>query len=129
MVLYRFESVDFNSTQFESVTVDNGSILELRCVTPGALLEWSFFTRVENGQHPVSRLFSTHSGTSGLQMNFTNFTFSRISETNNLPLIARLLIWPTYTHLNESIVMCTDIATSNSSSTLIYVKSKDCDQG
>lgn len=125
VVLYQFESVDLHTTQFESVTVGNGRILELRCVIPGALLEWSFFNRAENDQRPFTRLFSTHSGASELQTNFTNFTFSRISETYRLPLMARLLIGPTHTHLNGSMVMCRDIATSNTSSTLVYVKSED----
>lgn len=119
----------------ESVTVCNGSTLELQCTTPGNLLEWSFnVTREANGQRVLhTRLLSTHSGTSRLQTDFTNFTFSRIPAQSRLPvpLVSRVLITPTYTGLNGTEFKCEDVATSESSTTLVYVTNEDSvyDQG
>ena len=116
----------------ESATVCNGSMLELECTTPEDLLEWSFITREANGQQVSrTRLLSTLSGMSRLQINLTSFTFSRISAPSSLPLMSRLLISPTYTTLNGTVFRCEDVASSDSSTTLVYVTNEDSvhDQG
>lgn len=105
----------------KSVTVCNGSSLELRCRTDGRYLEWSF-TRAAT--QPISRLLSIYSAQSYLLVNSTTFNFSRVTARGSLPLESRVLIAPAYFDLNETHVNCMDLATLNSSSTLVYVVSE-----
>ena len=96
--------------------VCSGDQLELTCNTTGQFLEWSF------SFIPKTRTLSSLSQTdqtSHLVVNSTTFTFSRISGENSLPLISRLLVSHIEDTLNGTLVSCTDVASSETASTVI----------
>jgi hypothetical protein len=108
-------------------SVCSGDQLELTCttVTPGTFVEWSFFLvpegetmarRYERFIHSVSV-----SATSDLEVNSITFTFSRISAEGSLPLISTIVIDPVSDSLNGTEINCTDVITSNTTSTYIEV--------
>jgi hypothetical protein len=97
----------------------------LTCTTPGTLLEWSFFL-VPEGETMARRYYRVlHSESfpakSDIRANSITFTFSRISSQGSLPLISRIVINPVRDYLNGTEVNCTDIITSNTTSTYIKV--------
>ena len=96
-------------------------MLELCCNTSGTQL-WNIFT----GEANVSRFLTTNNWTFQLQiMSRSNFTFSRVFDSSNLPLISKLLISPIYTDMNGTEINCVDLATSTSSSAIVYVMNED----
>ena len=103
----------------------SGDQLELTCTTPGSFAEWSFFV-IPEGETTARRFARVlHTGyaraTSDIEVNSITFTFSRISDEGSLPLILRLIIDPVSDGLNGTEVNCTDVLTSNSTSTRIKV--------
>ena len=97
-----------------------GDQLELTCTIMGGLLRWSFYQYSDEGSG-YSRLLSTSSEITSLQVNNTQFTFSRVSLPNTLPLVSVLLISPVSSYLNRTVVNCTDRTTDKSSSTIINI--------
>ena len=68
-----------------------------------------------------SRILSAYSETTNLQVNNTQFTFSRVSPQSSSPLESVLLISPVSSYLNGTVVSCTDRSTGKSSSTIINI--------
>ena len=105
------------------VSVCSGGQLELTCTVAGTFLEWSFFlvTEGETMARRFSRILNPGSvpATSDLEVNSITINFSRISAKDSQPLVSRLLITPVNDGLNGTVVNCTDILASNTSSTHI----------
>lgn len=103
--------------------VCNGDQLELNCTITGRFLEWSFnaFPENETTIRRYSRVLSTASQTSKLQINSTVFAFSRISVEGSTPLSSTLLISGTSTSLDGIMVNCGNRETSELLSTTIDI--------
>ena len=105
----------------EMVSVCSGGNLELACyVTESPVLEWRIVTS------QVYRCGITSQGRTDTQMSFltignSTFTFTRISDENNMPLVSRLLIIPANRGLNQTRVICEDSTNSVQSITTIIV--------
>ena len=101
----------------------SGDQLELTCTTRGRFLEWSFSLIPEGDTtaRRYARVLNPNSPTSTLEVNSITFTFSIISAGSNLPLTSQLLISPVSDSLNGTEVNCTDVGTSNSTSTIVTV--------
>lgn len=110
------------------VSVCHGEQLNFVCTSQGGFLEWSFFANDGLIDRRYTRILSTISQMSQLMINQTVFTFSRISGENSLPLTSRLSISPIGSGLNGTLVNCTDLATFNTSSTIINVINVSEDQ-
>ena len=108
--------------------VCDGDQLELTCTTIGSHLEWRF--NVIRGNATTATEFSriilaTGSASdtmSQLVVNSITFRFSRISAEDSLPVMSRLLISPVSSSLNETVVHCEDLDTSEVSSTTVIVR-------
>jgi hypothetical protein len=106
-------------------SVCSGDQLVLTCTTSGKFLEWSFFL-VPEGETMARRYDRIlHSelapATSDIEVNSITLTFSRISAEGSLPLISTIVIDPVNDSLNGTEINCTDIITSNTTSTYIEV--------
>ena len=103
------------------VPVCSGDQLELVCNSTRSPLEWRL--NVPN----VARVYrsgiaSDLSETGGeIQINSTTITFSRITNTNEVPLLSRLLIDSVNVSLNGTEVICEDVTTLESASTTITI--------
>ena len=105
------------------VSVCSGDQLELMCnVTGSPVLEWRIMTS------QVYRRGVTSQGGADTQMSYliigncnSTFTFTRISDENDMPLVSRLLISPVNRGLNGAIVICEDQTTLMQSTTTIIV--------
>ena len=108
------------------VQVCVGDQLELTCIIEGTLLEWSvprismtqtqlpWFTRAINSQD------SADTQTFQFVDNSITYIFSRTSAPNS-PVSSTLLISVISDEHNGTVVTCMDVATSESSSTIILV--------
>jgi hypothetical protein len=76
---------------------------------------------LSTGDEPYTRILSTFSETTCLQVNNTQFTFSRVSPQSNLPLESVVLVSPVIDYLNGTVVTCIDTATGITSSTTIKI--------
>ena len=106
----------------EMVSVCSGGNLDLTCnVTESPVLEWRIVTS------QVYRRGVTSQGRTDTQMSFliignSTFTFTRISDENNMPLVSGLLISPVNRGLNlQTRVICEDLTNSVQSTTTIIV--------
>ena len=105
----------------EMVSVCSGGNLELACnVTESPVLEWRIVTS------QVCRRGITSQGRTDTQMSFliignSTFTFTRISDDNDMPLVSRLLISSVNRGLNQTRVICEDLSNSVQSTTTIIV--------
>ena len=113
-------------------TICSGHTLELMCSTPGRVLEWSFTLNQTNENFvrfpPVQSLqfLGPSSGQNFyLSINSVNYTYSRLSPPDTLPLIAKLVISTVKDSFNGTELTCTDVEFSVSSSTIIYVVHED----
>ena len=112
--------------------VCSGDQLELICTTTGRFLELSFFLIPEGDTtaRRYSRVLNSDSPTSELEVNTITFMFSIISAGSSLHLTSRLIISPVSDSLNRTEVNCTDVGTSNSTSTIVTViddNAHDCE--
>ena len=105
----------------ETAPVCIGDQLAITCNVTGNFLKWSINLFLSTGDESYSRILSTFSETTYLQLNNTQFTFSRVSPQSNLPLESVVLISPATNYLNGTVVNCTDTATGKSSSTIIKI--------
>ena len=99
-----------NNIFFRDEISVNGSELELMCNGTGSTtLEW----RIMASQ--MYRRGVTSQGKTDTQMSYliignNMFTFTRISDENDMPLVSRLLISPVYYRgLNQTRVICEDL--------------------
>ena len=98
----------------EMVSVCSSDQLELTCnVTGSPVLEW----RIVASQ--IYRRGVTSQGGADTQMSYltidnSTFTFTRISDENDMPLVSRLLISPVNRDLNQTRVICDDLANPDS---------------
>ena len=103
--------------------VCDGDQLELNCAITGTLVEWSIFRVPENettAVRYVRRVYDNHPGQNSqpTTINSVVFNFTRISLE---PLVSRLVISPAHTSINETKVVCQDLTTRNSSSTVVKI--------
>jgi hypothetical protein len=87
----------------------------------GSFLKWSINLFLSTGDESYSRILSTFSETTYLQVNNTQFTFERASPQSNLPLESVVLVSPANDYLNGTVVTCIDTAAGKSSSTIIKI--------
>ena len=117
--------------------VCSGGEIELTCSVPGPLLTWSFQETIINGmvinRYPGDVNVQTGGDTERqsrlVTVNSVNFTYSRLSPPNALPLVSRLVISPVSESHNGTELTCTDAMSTNSSSSTFYVVNKDSFQG
>ena len=102
-----------------------GEQLELICTTTGIVLDW----KITLNDLPYSRLVSTTSANSTLNVSNIVFTFARTSSQNSLPLISVLLVNPVSAALNGSVVNCVNRETGRSSLTATTVIDENYLQG
>ena len=101
----------------EMVSACSGGNLELTCnVTESPVLEWRIVTS------QAYRCGVTSQGRTDTQMSFliignSTFTFTRVSDENDMPLVSRLLISPVNRGLNQTRVICEDSTNSMQSTT------------
>ena len=107
--------------------VCSGDTLNLTCTTTGRFQEWSFTLIPENETAPMryTRSLQTY-GPKHLQIfeqviASTMFLYSRNSAENSLPLMSTLSVSPVSAGLNGTVVNCTDITTSDTVSTIIFI--------
>ena len=107
--------------------VCSGDTLDLACTTTGKFLEWSFTLIPENETTPMryTRNLQTY-GPKHLQIfeqviASTVFLYSRNSAENSLPLMSTLSVSPVSEGLNGTVVNCTDVTTSDTVSTIIFI--------
>ena len=89
-------------------------------VTGSPVLEW----RIMASQ--VYRRGVTSQGRTDTQMSYliidnSTFTFTRISDENDMPLVSRLLISPVNGRLNQTTVICDDLINSVQSTTVTII--------
>ena len=84
-----------------------GDQLVLLCNVTGNVLKWgiNLFSSTA-GDEPYSRILSIFSETTYLQVNNTQFTFSRVSPSGTSPIESLLLISPVSSYLNGTMVNC-----------------------
>ena len=110
----------------EKVSVCRGHQLELTCNVTGSVLQWSF-SLIPEGETTTRRYSFTLTNLNPtnqaqqLSVNSTMFTFLRNSAANSVPLISKLVINGTSDHLNQTVVTCLDVETSESDSTTIDI--------
>ena len=113
----------------QTASVCRGAQLELTCTTTGSLLEWSFLLVPEGEKtaRPYARVLHSQSvpATSDLEVNSIIFIFLRISAEGSLPVISRLLINPVTDELNGTLVNCTDVLASETTSTSVSIMNED----
>jgi hypothetical protein len=76
---------------------------------------------LSTGDESYERILSTSSEMSSLQVNNTQFIFSRVSPSGSAPVESLLLISSASSYLNGTVVNCIDRTTGNSSSTIINI--------
>lgn len=104
--------------------VCQGDQLELTCTVTGRFLEWSFFL-IPEGETTARRYVRSlgpNARVSTLEVNSITFTFSVSSSgSTESSLTSRLHIIPTNASLNGTEVNCTNVDTSNSTSTIVTI--------
>ena len=107
--------------------VCSGGKLELICTTGAKFLQWSYISPISGAQR---NLYLIDSVTPALvphiqTVKSSTFNVSRITPNNALPLMSRLLIGPANDNLNGTVVICQEVGTTNSSSTVINIIQDD----
>jgi hypothetical protein len=98
-----------------------GDQLEITCTVTGSFLKWSINLFLSTGDESYTRILSTFSEITYLQVNNTQFTFSRVSPQSSIPLESVVLISPANDYLNGTVVTCIDTDTGITSSTIIKI--------
>ena len=106
--------------------VCDGDELQLTCDVPGTFLEWRS-TYLLPGGYVVQNGGIARNETR--QVNSVTITISRISDANILPLLSVLTVNPVTADLNGTEITCTDLESTNSTSTIINVINSDSIQG
>lgn len=111
--------------EIDTVTapVCSGGELELLCITGRSFLQWSYILPMSGVQRNIYIVDSvTPTLVPHLQtVNSSIFNISRTTPYDTLPLMSRLLISPVNDSLNGTVIICQEVGTDNSSSTIITI--------
>ena len=106
--------------------VCDGDELQLICNVTGMFLEWRSIRFLSSG-YVVQGVGIMANETR--QANSATVTIIRISDANTLPLSSVLTVSPVTADLNGTEITCTDLESTNSTSTIINVIRSDSIQG
>jgi hypothetical protein len=110
----------------EVAPVCSGDELELTCIVPGRILEWTVslmpLSEDMTFEYPLTSPDPDPLPSHTIKVNGSiSLSFSRITPQNSRPLKSRLLISPATSVINGTVVVCEDGETRTNLSTRVYI--------